>query len=402
MIKKLRRKFIIIVLSIVFVVISTIISVINVVNYQNIKKETDKIINVLVDNDGKMPLPPFMVPDNSVTELPPETPFQTRYFTVLIASNGEISVNMERVVAITEEQAIKYAKNVLNKDDGGFYKDYKYTTVTQQDGVLCIFLDCSKELGAFREVLKASIVVGGSAILIIAILVIVFSAFAVKPIAESYTKQKRFITDANHEIKTPLAIIGATNEVIQMEYGENEWSKTINNQINKLNKLTEKLVFLSRMDEETPKVVMSEFSLSETVSEVIKPFYNIAKVQEKEFIVNVTKGLSYYGDVSLIGQLVSVLVENAFKYSTEKGEISVNLEKSGKSKKLIISNTVKSVNKKDLYKYFDRFYRSEESRNSETGGSGLGLSIAKAIVNIHKGGISVNLKNDKLYFTVIF
>lgn len=229
-----------------------------------------------------------------------------------------------------------------------------------------------------------------------------FSSIIVKPIAESYSKQKRFITDANHEIKTPLAIIGATNEVMELKFGENEWSDTINNQVKKLTALTERLVFLSRMDEENAEIPMVEFNLSETVNEVSEPFKNLAKISNKTFNLTVEQNLKGLGDVSLIGQLVSILLENAFKYSNDNGNIDLYLSSNGKNKKIIVANTTDGVDKKNLDKLFDRFYRSDDSRNSETGGNGIGLSIAKSIVNIHKGKIFAKSDDGKyIVFTVI-
>ena len=263
-----------------------------------------------------------------------------------------------------------------------------------------IFLDCSKDLYFARNFLKISVTIGVAAVILIFGLIWLFSSIAVKPIAESYSKQKRFITDANHEIKTPLAIIGATNEVMELKFGENEWSDTINNQIKKLTNLTEKLVFLSRMDEENAKIITSEFDLTQTVIEVSESFKMLAQMSKKQFNVSIEPNLKAVGEVSLIGQLVSILLDNSFKYSNDNGSIDLTVSSSGKTNKIIVANTTDGVDKKNLDKLFDRFYRSDYSRNSETGGNGIGLSIA-TIVNIHKGKIDVKSSDGKyIIFTV--
>ncbi len=203
-----------------------------------------------------------------------------------------------------------------------------------------IFLDCSRDLYFARNFLKISVTIGVFAIVLIFGLVWFFSSIIVKPIAESYSKQKRFITNANHEIKNPLAIIGATN--------------------------------------------------------VVEPFKNLAKVSNKTLNVSIENDLKAIDEVSLIGQLVSILLENAFKYSNRNGTVDFFLTSNGKNKKIIVANTTDGVDKKNLDKLFDRFYRTDDSRNSETGGNGIGLSIAKSIVNIHKGKINVK-SDDRIY-----
>ena len=161
-----------------------------------------------------------------------------------------MSVDVTKIFKLTEEQAKEQTKQVISSGQvDGYYNDYKIAKISTNDGEMYIFLDCSRDLYFARNFIKISLMIGLSAIVLIFGLVWFFSSIIVKPIAESYSKQKRFITDANHEIKTPLAIIGATNEVMELKFGENEWSDTINNQVKKLTALTEKLVFLSRMDE---------------------------------------------------------------------------------------------------------------------------------------------------------
>ena len=402
MIKKLRTKFIIVTMCVVFVVIGGIIGIINAVNFSRVNADSNTVLSVLANNDGTMPLPNIEGEENPMPSLPPETPFQTRYFTVTVNGEEIINVNILMIFKLTEEQAITQTKEVISLGrTAGYFGDYKFTKISTENGDMYIFLDCSKDLYFARNFLKISLIIGALAIVLIFGLVWIFSSIIVKPIAESYSKQKRFITDANHEIKTPLAIIGATNEVMELKFGENEWSSAINNQVKKLTALTERLVFLSRMDEENAEIPFSEFNLSETANEVSEPFKNLAKVSNKTFNLTIEQNLKCVGDVSLIGQLVSILLENAFKYSNEDGTIDLHLSSNGKNNKIIVANTTDGVDKKNLDKLFDRFYRSDYSRNSETGGNGIGLSIAKSIVNIHKGKISAKSDDGKyIVFTV--
>ncbi len=402
MIKRLRKKFIIVATLVIIVVIGFVLGALNITNYVRVNKNADKVLNLLVKNDGVMPVPPFMDEDNPIEDFSPEVPFRTRYFTVTLNGDEVVATNIEMIAAIREETAKKYALSIQKSNKtSGYHHDYKFVKIAVDGGEMIIFLDCVSELEGVRNFLKISLAIGLGVIILIFILIWLFSSIAVKPIAESYEKQKRFITDANHEIKTPLAIISATNEVMEVEFGKNEWSDTITKQIKKLNDLTEKLVFLSRMDEENANIPMAEFCLSETLLEVAEPFNLIAKSMQKEFNVNIEQKINCVGDVSLIGQLASILLENAFKYSTEKGSIDLSLVRRASNIKLIVGNTVENVDKDNLDRLFDRFYRLDESRNSERGGFGIGLSIAKSIVNIHKGKINACVEDENyIAFTV--
>ncbi len=403
MIKRLRRKFILIATVIIFLVIGSLVGVLNIVNYVRINKDADEVLTLLADNDGVMPVPPFIEEGNPIEGFSPEVPFRTRYFTVTISEDEVVATDIGKIAAISEQEAKNYALILRSADKtDGYYNDYKFTKITVDNGEMYIFLDCVSELENFRNFLTISIIIGLSVIILIFILIWLFSAIAVKPIAESYEKQKRFITDANHEIKTPLAIISATNEIMEVEYGKSEWSEVIEKQIKKLNTLTEKLVFLSHMDEENANIPMVEFNISDTVTEVSEQFNSVATAQQKEFEVSVEDNLKFVGEMSLIGQLTSILLENAFKYSTEKGCIKLSLMRHGSGVKLIVENTADNVDKENLDKLFDRFYRLDQSRNSQTGGNGIGLSIAKSIVNIHKGKITVRYDDmGYIIFTIV-
>jgi signal transduction histidine kinase len=222
-----------------------------------------------------------------------------------------------------------------------------------------------------------------------------------RPIAESYEKQRRFITDASHEIKTPLAIIEANTEVIEMDNGESEWTDSIRNQVKRLTGLTEKLVFLSRMEEEDNPLTMVDFSLSDAVSETAQSFEAVAAAQQKTLTSEIEPRITYHGDEASLRQCVSLLLDNAMKYSTENGAIRLTLSRSGKNITLTLWNSAQGLTpgKQDIL--FERFYRPDSSRSRQTGGSGIGLSVAQAIVLAHKG--KINARSDdgvSILFTI--
>ena len=219
-------------------------------------------------------------------------------------------------------------------------------------------------------------------------LLLVLSGRIIRPVVESYEKQRRFITDAGHELKTPLTIISADTDLAEMECGENQWLTDIRRQAQRLTGLTHDLIFLSRMEEEQKKMQMIEFPLSDVAEEMAQSFLAPAMSQGKTLSIRIQPMLSYTGDEKAIRQLLSILLDNALKYSPSGGQMTVSLEKQGRSLTLAVSNTTAQPMKREqLCRLFDWFYRTDESRNSQTGGYGLGLSIARGIVLAHRGRI---------------
>lgn len=410
MIKRLRKKFIVVTMCSVFAVLVLIVGIINIVSYANTVKNADAIISILKDGGGRFDKDGNGEPPDEGfggmhgRPMSPETPFETRFFTVTLDNNGTIVfVNIDRIAAIDEAKATDYATSLYKKQkSAGFYGNYRYgTTTTADNETMYIFVDCTKELSSFKNFLLVSIAVGVSAFTAVFVLVFFLSGRVMKPIADSYAKQKRFITDASHEIKTPLTVIGANTEVLEMQGTTNEWTESIREQVKRLTALTEKMVFLARMDEDNQTLKATDFSLSDAVEETVKPFCAVAVSRGLTLDSDIQKGITYCGDETMIRQLVSLLIDNALKYSDETGNVNVQLKTVGSKIYLSISNPAKELDG-DLNILFERFYRNDKSRNSETGGHGIGLSVAKAIVEAHKGKIAARGENGTVVFSVTF
>ncbi len=418
MLKKLRIKFIVVTMVATALVLIVIIGGINVNNYVKITKDADRTLEILADNDGQFPMrddvqPPTGEGDGQNPQekpvpdgMSPETPFETRYFTVTLnAQYEQVAVDTDRIVAIDQSKALEYATKLASKGKiKGFVDDYRYVAKNLDDGnIMYIFIDCGRELDTVNQFLLASCLISFAGFLVVFVLVVIFSKVVMKPVAETYKKQKQFITDANHELKTPLTVINASCEMLEYEDGANEWTTSIKEQVAKLTELTNKLVFLSRMDEESKRATMTDFCISEVVEDAIKPYYAVAESKGKKFDAKVEKNVSFKGDTSMIKQLIELLLDNAIKYSDEEGNIEIELSENGKNKKITVSNTTDGVPQGNLDVLFERFYRLESSRNSETGGHGIGLSVAKAIVDLHKGKISATSPDGKtIIFTIVF
>ena len=251
-------------------------------------------------------------------------------------------------------------------------------------------------LTGFRSVLVSSVVISALGMAAVFALVWVFSGRVIRPIVESYQKQKRFITDAGHEIKTPLTVIDADLEILRMEQGENEWLQDIQAQTARLAALTNNLISLSKMEEEDNRAPMIEFPLSDAIRETAESFQALAKARGKALRVRVEPMLSFVGNEKNLCQLTGILLDNAIKYSSAGDSIELTLEKQGKAVRLSVENGVEHFSREVLDNMFDRFYRADRSRSSDSGGYGIGLSIAKAITAAHRGKIAASETGGRL------
>lgn len=410
MIRKLQRKFIMITMTAITLVMIVLVGGINMINFYQIDRKVDGVLNLLIRNDGKFP--DFDKNNTNATkvnywmnfEMTEETQYETRYFVVKSDREGDfLMVDTSHIAAVTEIEAQDYITRILDRTKtGGYIGNYKYLTQERPYGFLTVFVDCRSQIQTVTLYIVISFAIVVTCLLLVFIFIMVFSKRAVRPIIESLEKQKRFITDAGHEIKTPLAIISADADVLELSQGSNEWLESIRNQTARLDQLVKNLLSLSKMDEENIQLTFLDFYISNAVMEAAAPFAAVAETQGKTFELHIEEGLVINGDETGIRQLVSILVDNGVKYAQEGGEIKVYLKQSGKSVKLEVYNTGDELPRENLDKLFDRFYRTDSSRSRDTGGYGIGLSIAKNIVRAHKGKIFAKNENGKaIWFTAI-
>ena len=423
MIKKLRTRFILTAILSVFIVLTVLIGGINLFNYRKVVSDSDGVLALLMDNGGSFPemgMPPAPSDNSGVPGGPddrpggwtdrinsPEIAYESRYFTVEIAEDGTVSSsNTGRIAAIDKTKAEEYAMEVFSSGKtSGFIGDYRYSA-KDNDGVrLIVFYDCGRSLSNFRSFLLISVIISVIGLVLVSIIIFFASGKIIKPVAESYEKQKRFITDAGHEIKTPLAIINADSDVLSMDIGEdNEWISDIKKQTSRLTELTNDLILLSKMEEGSSVLVMEEIDLSRLVTDQAESFKAVAVTGGKRFDTAISDGIHIKGDKKTVEEFVSILFDNAVKYCPEDGKVKAKLSRNGKYAVFEVTNDTKEdISSEEMKHFFDRFYRADRSRNSETGGHGIGLSIAKAIAESHGAKITVTKKQScTVTFTTSF
>ena len=397
MIRRLRRKFVLLCMGVVVAVMVAVVALMNGFFIARANATLDGMLAFLTDNGGDFPV----VDDEEAPIIPrgprqmdwggmsmdsPEAPFITRHFSVLLDAGGEaLSVNTESIAAVSSEEAVLYARRALDKAGSGYLDVYRYRVSETDDGTLVVFLDASTQLSTARQFFIISSSVAAGVCLAVLLLALLFSGRAVRPIAQSVEKQRQFITDAGHELKTPLTIISANCELLEMEMAGNEWLTGIEKQVARLRKLVNDLVTLSRLDEGRPTGEEARFSLSDAVCDTALAFSAAAERAGKRLRADAEPGVFINGDEAALRQLTAILVDNAVKYADAGGEIRVGL-RGGRHPVLTVENDCRNVSELPLDRLFDRFYRFDPARTGD-GSHGLGLSIARSIAEAHRASL---------------
>lgn len=406
MLKRIQRRFVSAAMAAFGTVMLLIIVGINVANYYRTAFMQDRLAEALLEHEqtafSRQEAPP--PPDRGIPGRDPEAAFMTRFFTVRCDADGRArAVSRDYISSVDEEEAERYAQTVLAKRrEKGYYGSYRYLVKKDEKGIIVLFLNAAFQIQSMRSLLFVSLAIGLVSLLTVFILILLFSRRAVRPYMKMIEQQKRFITDAGHELKTPIASIVTSADIAAREHEGDEWIDNIRRQAGRLTKLVEDLVALSRLDEEVPFPEKSRFSMSEVAWETAEPFVHLAKAKGKHYSQHIEEGLILYGDRSSVQRMISILLDNAVRYSDDGGEIQLRIY--GRRGRICVevSNTCDLPDISDLDRLFDRFYRLDESRSATTGGTGIGLSMVRAIAEIHGGKASVqSADGKKICFMVV-
>ena len=411
MIKKTQYKFIAITLVAIFLVLALIQGILNLSIYAAVVLNAQDRIDQIRDSRG------FVFSGGYSSEIFDDRPAmnmpgsfdvagKVSYMYVRINNMNEnappfITTNMSDTYSADN---IYYIANHLieNEIDKGFYLDMMYEITRDDLNTVVVLIDLSNDLNFLVSLMRFSLIITGSSLLFVFLFSYFLSRWAIRPVKTAIENQQRFISDASHELKTPLTVISANAEVLESEIGESRWLSNIKSQTQVMSDLVFDLLDLAKMDETHEEMVFAEFDLSSVVLSKSLEFECTAFESGKTFEQNITENVRYKGNEESIKHLVTILIDNAIKHSDENGMIRVTLNVTGNKRIFQVYNTGNGIKNSEKDKIFNRFYRSDESRSKVTGGYGLGLSIAKAIVDAHKGTISVDGEENKwISFTVV-
>lgn len=416
----LRRKFMIVAIAALVAALLLIFAALNIWNHMLATERVDSVISVLYENDGVFP-EEWKLKDprykRGTFEATSETPFETRYLTATFDTTRSLtSLDATHVAELDEQEAAEVIGHMLDGvANAGYYDRYRFHVFTEQDGSgMIIAVDCFQQLQSSHTLLLISAAIMGATVTITGLFIVPLSKRFVDPYVRNLERQKRFVTDASHELKTPIAIISANTDLIEATEGESSWTRSTRAQTARLNKLTGELIELARTDEPIERALREDVDLASIVRREVEDFLPLAEASGKTLVCTIDtfegaatrasgadglEGISarevgkaepriiVSGSPEELDRLVSVLVDNAVKYCDDNGSIRVRLEQRKREIVLTATNPCASLTTQDTRRIFDRFYRADASRSRSTGGNGIGLSIAQGIVSRHEGSI---------------
>ncbi len=408
MFEKLRLRFILIASAAISVILLAVIGILNSIQYIQTNRQIDTVLTVLTNNRGSFPSV-AEVKDELGERINEDLLSQYRYFSLILDETGKpIASYTESISGLSSQEIEEYANKLASDGYGqGDFKNneqvYAYRVSPQQNnGTLVVVVDVTTLYDSRDNLFSLSLILFLVSLGVFILLVSALSGKAIEPFVENANKQKRFITNASHELKTPLAIISANTELQEMLTGETEWSQSTKEQTQRLTDLINQLVNLARLEEQ-PDLVLSEVNFSEIAQDAAEDFKGPIVKDGKVLVLTIQPDIKVKAEAKSLFELVNILVDNATKYCDPGGCVEVKLSRHGNLRRrarLEVSNTYLAGKGIDYSRFFDRFYRQDSSHNSQTKGYGIGLSMAESMVKIFKGKLDVTYKGDRISFIV--
>ena len=412
MIKRLRLRMTAMVIAVLVLVSAGIVLATHLANERNIAAQAEETLSALAESPGasdfrKETPPPKPDEDDDGNRFgrkndrrgdggqPPEirsgrdaaAAGLSNSYTIILNEDGSVaSWTSDRADMYTDRQVAEIAESALadGRECGRVGTQFYRRTETG-----LIVLDARLDFLSASGVLRSTILSAAASCLLRSLLAWLLIRRMVQPVEDAFTRQKQFVSDASHELKTPLAVISANAEVLEQEIGENEYLGYIRSEVHRTDTLVNNLLTLARMDRGA-EAAMGRFDLSRALLDVTLPFESTVYEAGKTMETDIPEGIGCAGNEDMVKQLAVILLSNALKYSDDGGRIEVSLKARGKQRELRVFNTGKAIAPADQEHIFDRFWRADPAHGRETGGHGLGLAIARTIVDAHRGKITVD------------
>lgn len=443
-IKKLKNKFLIISMCSFIAVMLIVGGLIYVSTLMVTRKEAKEVTQAIIDNGGNLPAVKVSIHQHSSSDSS-DTPgdqdkkveedikgnrslkeglneflstlfggengaltdkdqwYSVRYFTVCFDKNDQVTdINADRIASIDVSDARQYALAVKNNMFRfGSIGDYYYQVQETKNGSIVAFVDCTNQIRLTNRILYIALMLIGFGSIISFIVLHALSYRVIAPEIRNAEQQKQFITNASHELKTPLAVIKANTQVQEMMNGKDEWTESTMRQVDRMTGLIQNLVTIVRAEEKEDSEDRIDTDVSEVIRDTVKSYLPVAENAGETLNQNIGDGIHMKAVESQIRQLATLLIDNAIKYCDEHGTINVELLQKGRGVKLSVSNTYAEGKNADYSKFFERFYRADQSHNVDKGGYGIGLSIAESLVKQYNGSIDASWKDDVITFDCI-
>ena len=405
MTKTLKKRFVIFTMAAVTSLLVFIVLAINGLNWVMLERQSNMVMETLVNADGSFHKMDFNRPPPFARPLDMDKMRSSRFFIVRSDASGSIiDVNTDQISSIDNETAKHYALKVLQSGkEFGRVDNYKFSVKQMGPNRLTFFMDISEQNESFYMVLFASSVIAALCWLILFIIVILLSGRVIRPVLASMEKQKQFITNAGHEMKTPLAIIQSNNDAMALIHGENKYNGHIRAQTKRLNGLMSNLLTLAKLDEEIP-LPTELVNVSEVIKELLPVYQDTASTRRLPFCIQIEPGVTVQANKDSLQQMLVLLLDNAVKYTPENGTIHLSLSKRGRHIQIIEENTCNPSHEADPERLFERFYREDSARTQSTdsSGYGIGLSAARAICENFGGKLTAEYPSaNRIRFTAM-
>ncbi len=323
-------------------------------------------------------------------------PITIDHFAIMVSQDGAF-LGIRNTENYTDEEAEEIMNGILAKEKSeGMYGWLQFCSAQKGYGTLLVITDKTSDQGILNNLFRTTVIIGTIMLLVLLAILIVLSHFITEPVQQAFKRQKQFVSDAGHELKTPIAVLTTNADILQDEIGENKWLVYMQEQIGRMNQLVGDLLRLARMDNATQEYNFADFDLSMAVAATTLPFESSAFEQHKSLEMDVQPGVHYRGSEQHIRQLCAIFIDNALKYSNDNGLIKVTLLQRGDHQILEFYNTGCEISQAETEKIFERFYRGDKARSSsKQSGYGLGLAIAKSIMDVHKIKFQVTCEQGK-------